>query len=89
MNLYFRWIIPALGRWLAGDVGAYRYLPETTRSFVPAPALRQRFMANGFTRVKYKRKMFGTIAIHWGVKGSRDDEPNLTRRIASDPIEAA
>lgn len=89
MNIYFRWIIPALGRWLAGDVGAYRYLPETTRTFMPAQTLSKRFMANGFTRVQYKRKMFGTIAIHWGAKGSKDDEPNLTGHIASDPIEAA
>jgi demethylmenaquinone methyltransferase/2-methoxy-6-polyprenyl-1,4-benzoquinol methylase len=70
LRFYFRWIIPALGRYIAGDEGAYRYLPDSTQTFVSASELASRFIARGFKNVKYVRRMFGTIAIHWGVKSS-------------------
>jgi demethylmenaquinone methyltransferase/2-methoxy-6-polyprenyl-1,4-benzoquinol methylase len=73
LRLYFRWIIPALGRVIAGDEDAYRYLPETTQKFLSASALASRFVASGFKNVKYVRRMFGTIAIHWGVKTLDDN----------------
>jgi len=70
LRLYFRWIIPALGRYLAGDERAYRYLPETTQTFVSASELASQFVASGFKNIKFVRRMFGTIAIHWGMKSS-------------------
>jgi len=71
--LYLRWIIPTLGRWIAGDERAYRYLPDTTRDFLPAPELARVIQSCGFKAVSYVRRMLGTIAIHRGVKSKDDD----------------
>jgi demethylmenaquinone methyltransferase/2-methoxy-6-polyprenyl-1,4-benzoquinol methylase len=68
LDLYFKWIIPALGRWIAGDEQAYRYLPETTRGFVSAPTLANILTSSGFKDVGYALRMLGTIAIHWAMK---------------------
>ncbi len=73
LTIYLRWVIPALGRWFAGDVQAYRYLPETTRAFLEAQRLADVFQANGFKDVKFIRRMLGTIAIHWGRKATNAD----------------
>ena len=79
VHLYLRWIIPALGRWIAGDERAYRYLPDTTQAFIPAPELAQIFQTSGFSDVGFIQRMLGTIAIHWGVK--KTDKTHAGRSI--------
>jgi demethylmenaquinone methyltransferase / 2-methoxy-6-polyprenyl-1,4-benzoquinol methylase len=61
-------VIPTLGRLIARNPDAYHYLPETTENFVEAGRLAAELEAAGFRQVGYNRQMFGTIAIHWGVK---------------------
>jgi len=60
-------IIPLLGRILAGDSEAYTYLPQSTERFVDAGSLAERMTAAGFQRVRFVRRMLGTIALHWGM----------------------
>jgi demethylmenaquinone methyltransferase/2-methoxy-6-polyprenyl-1,4-benzoquinol methylase len=66
--LHMHVVIPLLGRILTGSSDAYRYLPETTEGFVTAENLASRMAVAGFKKIDYQRYMFGTIAIHWGVK---------------------
>jgi demethylmenaquinone methyltransferase / 2-methoxy-6-polyprenyl-1,4-benzoquinol methylase len=61
-------IIPLLGGLVSGMPDAYRYLPDTTEHFLNAEALSALMSAAGFYNVAFRRHMFGTIAIHWGVK---------------------
>lgn len=61
-------IIPMVGGLLSGMRDAYKYLPDTTESFLTAEELSVRMVAVGFKRVQFKRLMFGTVAIHWGEK---------------------
>ncbi|MCB0101009.1 MAG: ubiquinone/menaquinone biosynthesis methyltransferase [Anaerolineales bacterium] len=61
-------IIPAIGGMLSGERDAYEYLPDTTENFLRAEELAARMAAVGFKKVNFKRKMFGTIAIHWAEK---------------------
>lgn len=61
-------IIPTIGGMLSGMRDAYEYLPDTTENFLTAEELSVRMVAAGFQKVNFKRLMFGTIAIHWGVK---------------------
>lgn len=68
INLYLHRIIPLLGKWVAGQSEAYRYLPETTGSFLRAERLTALLAAVGFRKINFRRFMFGTIAIHWGEK---------------------
>jgi demethylmenaquinone methyltransferase / 2-methoxy-6-polyprenyl-1,4-benzoquinol methylase len=68
INLHLHTIIPALGRLIAGDSEAYTYLPDSTEGFLEAGRLAERMQQAGFRQVGYQRRMFGTVAIHWGVK---------------------
>ncbi len=68
INFYLRVIIPALGRLVAGAAEAYTYLPTSTENFLPAEKLAEHMTAAGFNQVGFKRLMFGTMAIHWGLK---------------------
>jgi demethylmenaquinone methyltransferase/2-methoxy-6-polyprenyl-1,4-benzoquinol methylase len=61
--LHMHVVIPLLGGLISGSRDAYNYLPDSTEGFVTAEELTARLAAVGF-----KRHMFGTIAIHWGVK---------------------
>jgi demethylmenaquinone methyltransferase/2-methoxy-6-polyprenyl-1,4-benzoquinol methylase len=75
LRFYFQRVIPGLGRWIAGDSHAYRYLADTTRSFHPATKLADIIQSCGFEGVGFVRRMLGTIAIHWGYKpANRKDE---------------
>lgn len=66
--LHMHFIIPWLGALLSGQREAYTYLPDSTEAFLSAEELASRLSAAGFKQTGFKRLMFGTIAIHWGVK---------------------
>lgn len=66
--LHMHVVIPLLGALLTGTREAYRYLPESTEGFVTAEELAARMAAAGFKQISYERLMFGTVAIHWGIK---------------------
>ena len=61
-------VIPVLGGLVSGFKEAYNYLPDSTEGFITAEELTARMAAVGFKRINYEKHMFGTIAIHWGVK---------------------
>lgn len=68
LHFHLQRVIPLLGRLVAGDPEAYTYLPESTEGFLPAESLANLFRQVGFSGVSFERRMFGTVAIHWGVK---------------------
>lgn len=68
INFHLHTVIPALGRLLAGESEAYTYLPDSTQAFLSAEQLAARLVQAGFRQVGFRRLMFGTMAIHWGVK---------------------
>lgn len=68
---YLRKIIPILGKLVAGDSEAYTYLPSSTEGFLSAEKVVGIMEETGFSEVKFSLKMFGTMAIHWGVKTYR------------------
>lgn len=68
LRFHLRRVIPLLGRLVAGQAQAYSYLPQTTEGFLEPEVLSARLQGAGFRRVGFLRLMFGTVAIHWGVK---------------------
>jgi demethylmenaquinone methyltransferase/2-methoxy-6-polyprenyl-1,4-benzoquinol methylase len=68
--IHLKYIIPAMGRLVGGSqaADAYRYLPESTQSFKTAGELAELMRQAGFQQVTYRMFMFGTMAVHWGVK---------------------
>ena len=68
INLHLHTVIPTLGRLVAGDAEAYRYLPDSTENFLSAEGLAKLMQEAGFQGVGFRRLMLGTVAIHWGVR---------------------
>jgi demethylmenaquinone methyltransferase / 2-methoxy-6-polyprenyl-1,4-benzoquinol methylase len=59
-------VIPALGRAVAGDAEAYRYLVESIRRFPRPEAFADMMRAAGFARVSFQRMSGGIVALHSG-----------------------
>jgi demethylmenaquinone methyltransferase / 2-methoxy-6-polyprenyl-1,4-benzoquinol methylase len=68
-SLWFDRVVPLLGA-LAGDRGAYTYLPESVRSFPSPRALAERMDAAGLERIRVTVLAGGIIAIHSGSKAA-------------------
>ena len=65
-DLYSFNAIPALGRTVAGDAEAYRYLVESIRQFPRPDAFADMMRAAGFGRVSFQRMTGGIVALHSG-----------------------
>jgi len=58
--------VPVLGRIVARDPEAYRYLPESVHRFPAAPELAEIMRDAGLVDVGYRRLMMGVVALHVG-----------------------
>ncbi|MBM2827028.1 MAG: ubiquinone/menaquinone biosynthesis methyltransferase [Dehalococcoidia bacterium] len=67
-NLYLNMAIPRLGRWLAGDLEAYRYLSESVVHFKGPESLKKDMEMAGLRDVRYRTLNCGTVSIHVGIK---------------------
>ena len=59
-------VLPALGRTVAADASAYRYLAESIQQFPPQEESATRIQAAGFERVSHRNMTRGVVAIHGG-----------------------
>ena len=66
--IHLNYVIPTLGKMITGESDAYRYLPESTQGFKSPDVLASMMQAVGFLDVSYKMFMFGTVAVHVGMK---------------------
>jgi demethylmenaquinone methyltransferase / 2-methoxy-6-polyprenyl-1,4-benzoquinol methylase len=58
--------VPLLGRLVAREADAYRYLPASVHRFPPAAELAAIMRAAGLERVQYRRLSGGAVALHVG-----------------------
>lgn len=65
-TIYFYKLVPLIGGLIAGDPGAYSYLPNSLTRFPPAEPLKRIMQAAGYRDVRYRLLGFGTMAIHVG-----------------------
>lgn len=65
-GLWFDRIVPKLGGKLAGDAGAYEYLPESVKEFVEPGELAVIMERNGLQNVTWSRLAGGIITLHRG-----------------------
>lgn len=68
LRFHLHTVIPSLGKLITGQEDAYRYLPDSTENFLEPEQMAVRLEKAGFIRVGFERRMFGTIAIYWGIK---------------------
>jgi demethylmenaquinone methyltransferase/2-methoxy-6-polyprenyl-1,4-benzoquinol methylase len=67
-QLYFRRVLPWIGRRISKHTTAYTWLPESTQTFPPPAELARRMEARGFAEVRYKLFMGGVCALHEGTR---------------------
>ena len=67
----FHYLVPLVGRLVAGDHSAYSYLPKSVDNFWDVDQLASILTGLGLDQVKYQRFGFGTVAVHWGIKRTR------------------
>ena len=67
-HLYFRRVLPVVGRIISGHREAYRYLPVSVARFPSEEALAARMRAAGFANVTWESLTLGVCAIHAGEK---------------------
>jgi demethylmenaquinone methyltransferase/2-methoxy-6-polyprenyl-1,4-benzoquinol methylase len=66
-HLYFRRILPVVGRVVSGHPWAYKYLPESVGEFPGPQELAGLFESVGFGSVGWRLLSGGIAALHWGV----------------------
>ncbi|MGC8794446.1 MAG: class I SAM-dependent methyltransferase, partial [Bryobacteraceae bacterium] len=64
---YSRHVLPRAGSWISGDQEAYRYLPESVRSFPEAHELAGWMREAGFAQVTYETMSGGIVALHLAI----------------------
>jgi len=67
-HFYFYRLVPLLGRVIAGQKEAYRYLPNSLTHFLSPEELKTVMEGVGLSKVWYRRLMLGTVAMHVGCK---------------------
>jgi demethylmenaquinone methyltransferase/2-methoxy-6-polyprenyl-1,4-benzoquinol methylase len=66
--LYFKRVLPGVGRLLSKHTSAYRYLPESVLAFPGPEELATRMGRQGFQDVSYRLMLGGICAIHVGTR---------------------
>lgn len=64
-NLYFRYITPLIGKFVARSKAAYTYLPESVRAFPQGEAMCNILTNTGFQAVTCKKLTFGICSIYY------------------------
>jgi demethylmenaquinone methyltransferase/2-methoxy-6-polyprenyl-1,4-benzoquinol methylase len=67
-QVYFRRVLPWIGRRISKHTTAYDWLPESTQSFPRPPELARRMEAQGFREVRYKVLLGEACALHEGIR---------------------
>jgi len=67
-RLYFHNVVPLVGGLISGRRDAYTYLPASADAFLRPDQLQDEMEKVGLYAVGYQMLMFGTIALHVGVK---------------------
>ncbi|MCP3763200.1 demethylmenaquinone methyltransferase [Domibacillus sp. A3M-37] len=67
-TLYFRYIMPAIGRLFAKSYEEYSWLQESARHFPDMKELARMFQQAGFENVRFKAHTGGVAATHYGNK---------------------
>jgi len=62
-KLYFKRLVPLLGKWFGSDVGAYAYLYPSITNFLNSDQIKQALQAEGFTSVRVQNFMFRIVTL--------------------------
>ena len=67
-QVHLRYVVPVLGRLIAREVTAYRYLPASVETIPVLPDMARLLADSGFTDVRHRLFGLGTVALLTGVR---------------------
>lgn len=67
-NLYFSYIMPAIGRILSNDAGAYTYFMHSVKSFIWGEDMLRHLRDAGFTQASFQTLTFGITTLYLAKK---------------------
>ena len=67
-NVYFKSVLPRIGKLISGDTGAYAYLPASVQRFPSPDEMLERMRAVGFQDVSWTPYTFGIAGLFRGRK---------------------
>ena len=67
-QIYFRRVLPAIGRLICGKDGPYNYLPASVHRFPPPPEMQTMMREAGFKNVTWTPYTFGIAGLYVGVR---------------------
>jgi demethylmenaquinone methyltransferase/2-methoxy-6-polyprenyl-1,4-benzoquinol methylase len=62
--VYFRCVLPAIGRMICGKDGPYNYLPSSVGDFPPPGAMVEMMQKAGFARSEWRPYTFGIAGLY-------------------------
>jgi len=61
-------VLPLMGKLILNDAASYRYLAESIRMHPHRSLLLEKMDAAGYAKTAHIKKLFGIVAIHYGIK---------------------
>ncbi len=68
--VYFRRVLPAIGRLICGKEGPYNYLPTSVGSFPPPPQMLVLMQQAGFNNPAWQPYTFGIAGLYTGIRAT-------------------
>ena len=68
--VYFRRVLPAIGRAICGKDGPYNYLPSSVGSFPPPPEMLALMSAAGYTQCTWRPYTFGIAGLYTATRAA-------------------
>jgi demethylmenaquinone methyltransferase / 2-methoxy-6-polyprenyl-1,4-benzoquinol methylase len=68
--VYFRRVLPAIGRVICGDAGAYNYLPASVGNFPPPAEMLRLMEAAGYAQCAWTPYTFGIAGLYTARRGA-------------------
>jgi demethylmenaquinone methyltransferase/2-methoxy-6-polyprenyl-1,4-benzoquinol methylase len=68
--VYFRGVLPALGRLICGKDGPYRYLPTSVGNFPPPAEMLQLMRQTGYAECAWRPYTFGIAGLYTGTRSA-------------------
>ncbi|MCC7370922.1 MAG: ubiquinone/menaquinone biosynthesis methyltransferase [Chloroflexi bacterium] len=65
-SIYFGKVVPLIGTLVAGDSGAYTYLPESVAAFLRPEGVAAAMAHGGLRQIRWRRLGFGSVTLHIG-----------------------
>jgi demethylmenaquinone methyltransferase/2-methoxy-6-polyprenyl-1,4-benzoquinol methylase len=65
-GFYFGRVVPLIGGLVAGDAGAYTYLPASVEAFLSPEALAAEMARAGLREIRWRRLGLGAVTLHVG-----------------------